>query len=152
MKEFTTNPYGKIYIPGIPDNVTGIYAIEFPEIMRAYVGQSVNVRNRINQWRSVLRSGKAKVKEFQSVWNIHSDNAKYKLIVDCDYKDLYKNETEVCRQYADGGWDLFNAVIYTQTNIMNVPEQYRDCIKRVIKALDYNRITPEELIRQLDNL
>jgi hypothetical protein len=135
----------------IENHVTGIYAIEIPSIKYAYIGQSINVRNRINQHRCVFRSGKAKNKEFQAAWDKYENEIEYKLVKECKVC-LREEETEACKMYLQQGWKLFNAVIETQTNIFNASQEYIPCLKQVVRALERKKITPQELIRQLELL
>lgn len=129
----------------------GIYVIEVSELRRVYVGQSANLSNRIAQHKNVLKKGAHGTKELQQDY-VKGYALEYTVVENCEKKDLSMRETAIMREYIERGWTLYNKVITTETTILNAPKEYLPVLAEVIKALDYNRITPAQLIEQLSLL
>jgi hypothetical protein len=126
--------------------VTGIYAIEVPSLKKVYVGQSVDVSNRLRQHRSILKRGACKNKEMQEDWDNFGNDFVFKMLEKTYQVNLKKRETEHTRQYSREGWYVYNVCIVSETVIANLPVEHKDFVHELLKAIDSGRVSKEEII------
>lgn len=124
--------------------ITGVYAIEVLALKRVYVGQSVDVPNRIRQHRSVLSRGVAGNKEIQADWDSGTP-FEFKLLETCYNVDLLKKETEYTLRYAKEGWRVYNSCLVSTTAFTNIPAIHQAFVYEIVNAIDSGKVTKEQI-------
>lgn len=91
----------------IEDNI-GIYAVGCKVAKIVYIGQSTNIRNRLSQHKSSLKSGKHSNYEFQEVMREFGiDNAIYKTLQICPKHELRDLERYYIKLFNQNGYIVY---------------------------------------------
>ncbi len=91
----------------IEDNI-GIYAVGCKVAKIAYIGQSTNIRNRLSQHKSSLKSGKHSNYGFQEAMKeLGINNAIYKTLQICPKHELRDLEGYYIRLFKQNGYKVF---------------------------------------------
>jgi hypothetical protein len=130
--------------------IIGVYAIEFPDLNKVYVGQSVNIRSRWSQHRSVLRKRSSENRSLQEAWN--NGVAIFVIVEQCDRSVLREREKEIAMDYVGRGWELINEVFLLKPTSVIIDEDFKDVLVRLNKLLSQNRITVAQLESAIENL
>lgn len=119
----------------IEDNI-GIYAVGCKVAKVAYIGQSTNIRNRLSQHKSSLKSGKHSNYEFQKVMREFGiDNVIYKTLQICPKHELRDLEIYYINLFKQNGY-----IVYGDGNtckIFNILESKIDMNESREKYLGY---------------
>lgn len=81
-----------------PDAVCGVYAIRNRDSGRAYIGSSINMRVRLDQHRSSLKSGGHRNTMLQADWTAHPHAFEFGALLECSPEDRATIEKELISQ------------------------------------------------------
>ena len=94
---------------------SGIYAITIQSRPNEiYIGQAVNLYNRIQKHQSELRNNKHHNSFIQKLYRKHSNNFKYSVICECSSDTLTSNEKKYIDYYLELGYKLYNVYLDPQ--------------------------------------
>ena len=94
---------------------SGIYAITIQSRPNEiYIGQAVNLYNRIQKHQSELRNNKHHNSFLQKLHKKHSNNFEYSIICECSSDTLTSNEKKYIDYYLELGYKLYNVYLDPQ--------------------------------------
>lgn len=124
----------------------GIYAIVCRN--KVYVGQSVDIPNRICQHKSVLKRGKHGNKEIQKDWDNHKDEFEFLTIEIVPQEKLSEKEKEYIIDFYQQGKHMYNTVHVPKP----VENKYESLFKKIASLIDKGRLDKDQLLQYLDTL
>lgn len=128
-------------------SVSGTYAIVCEVEKHVYIGQSIDVSNRLRSHRMFMSGRKIESKTYIKIKehvNKHGIGAfDFRIHMECQdssLKNLLHMESQAMADYVKMGYKLYNSSINIQTveNAIFCPEKYRDIINLIIKKIDEN--------------
>lgn len=140
------------------DNHIGVYCILCRSENTVYIGQSINVPNRIKSHKSALKRGSYSnntkgLQKMQSDYNKYGvEDFVFTQIAECESGDLYQLETESIKQYLDNDFEIYNYFVNTKLSGIFCPPQFRDVINRTIKLLDESKLSLSEFEAAIDKM
>lgn len=131
--------------------LSGIYAIEIPQLKSVYIGQSVNIQSRWSQHRHVLRKNTCEIKEMQNCWNAHADLFEFK-ILELTTERMLEKERDFAQKYVEDGYTLFNNYFHVQTKSMLISDEHIPVVTKLLRLITKGRINVQQLDQYLDTL
>ena len=132
--------------------ICGIYSIEVPSMKMAYIGQSLSIKNRWHQHKSVLKKGKSEIIDMQNIWNSNKDLFEFHIIEECIPELLKQKEKEHAEDYIKRGYDLFNSYFIINGASIFIDVQYKEMFNNIMKLHAKGRLDIEKLKSYLDTL
>lgn len=113
----------------------GVYKIENTIEHKIYIGQSNNIKNRINNHLKALGSNKHIIPKLQEDFNrlgkeVFITNT---LFNSCDKKERLEKEKEYIETYIKEGWQVYNTI--SSETIVPTPLEYAAVLKELITLL-----------------
>lgn len=129
-----------------PHKGCGIYTIGVRGTDFIYVGQSVNIYNRLKAHHHDLRAGKAKSRELQKHFNrIGWEGLKIRVIEHCLPEQLDETEEKVALAFHALGYRLLNHTVHTQVCQVIVPKLFSDSILKLVNLMDQNYLSLQDV-------
>lgn len=113
-----------------------------------YVGQSVDISNRIAQHRNVLRKGRHSNKELQRLFSVDGE-FRYSY-TECDRSELNRKEEETIKEYHGQGFNVLNRLFCVDTSIVNIPKSLVPLIKKIVDSIQRGKLDPDSISQQLE--
>lgn len=117
--------------------ILGIYKLYWEESGYFYIGQSINVQNRFNRHRHLMKEGKNKSGFIQNIYNKHGF-PEFIILEECSYDDLNNRE----QHYLDLHFDDEKCCNLNKNAISSKGYKYSEETKqrmRILKANTYKR-------------
>lgn len=127
--------------------LAGIYKIECHVENAVYIGQSINIDNRIVNHRSSLRSGKHVCDALQIDFKKHGEsNFIFETIHESDELNLLDLETFYINKYKEDGFVVYNSVLFTNNvGMVQCNKENKDILQKISDMLDDGKIKKSEL-------
>lgn len=132
----------------------GIYGVICEEIKTVYVGQSENLEGRVKNHKSLLENNKHPIAKLQKDYNLFKEYFNFQFLEFCDPHELKYNETFYIQEFIKSGYSVYNTVLdtYSPTALFVVNKSYENTFKKILKLLEENKITVEQLNSGLDSI
>jgi hypothetical protein len=125
----------------------GIYKIECHVENSVYIGQSVNIDNRITNHRSSLRAGKHICASLQADFKKHGEaNFIFEAIHESDDQNLLDLETFYIQKHRDEGFEIYNSVTFTNNiGMVQCNKDNQAILQKISDLMDSGKVKKGEL-------